>query len=76
LLEDATALQFSEIRVGVCYTENIGEIAQSYYDLYFGDYEEIVPKENQRNEKYISQKLFKSIIAKSKDVEQYLKKML
>lgn len=74
LLEDATALQFSEIRVGVCYTENIGEIAQSYYDLYFGDYEEIIPKENQHNEKYISQKLYKSIIAKSKDVEQYLKK--
>jgi hypothetical protein len=43
-LEDATALQFSEIRVGVCYTENIGELAQSYYDLYFGDYEEMIPK--------------------------------
>ncbi len=74
LLEDATALQFSEIRVGVLYTEDVVALAQSYYDLYFSDYEALPTKENQRNEKYISQKLYKSIIAQNKEVEQYLRK--
>lgn len=74
LLEDATALQFSDLRVGVLDTDDYNSLAKSYYELYFGDYEEQEQKEHQRNEKYISQKLYKNIIAKSKDVEQYLQK--
>ena len=74
LLEDATALQFSDLRVGVLDTDDYEGLAKSYYELYFGDYEEQEQKEHQRNEKYISQKLYKNIIAKSKDVEQYLQK--
>ena len=74
LLEDATALQFSDLRVGVLDTDDYNGLATSYYELYFGDYEEQEQKEHQRNEKYISQKLYKNIIAKSKDVEQYLQK--
>ncbi len=74
LLEDATALQFSDLRVGVLDTDDFNGLAKSYYELYFGDYEEQEQKEHQRNEKYISQKLYKNIIAKSKDVEQYLQK--
>jgi hypothetical protein len=74
LLEDATALQFSDLRVGVLDTDDYKGFAKSYYELYFGDYEEQEQKEHQRNEKYISQKLYKNIIAKSKDVEQYLQK--
>lgn len=77
LLEDATALQFSEIRTGVLDTDNIEEIyalTLSYYELYFRDYEEPETKEKQRNEKYISQKLYSSISARNKSVEQYIKK--
>jgi Protein of unknown function (DUF3037) len=74
LLEDATALQFSAIRVGVLDTDNYEELAQSYYELYFGDYNDQETKGNKRNEQYISQKLFKNIISKGKEVEQYLKK--
>ena len=74
LLEDATALQFSDLRVGILDTDDYEGLAKSYYELYFGDYEEQEQKEHQRNEKYISQKLYKNIIAKSKDVEQYLQK--
>ena len=74
LLEDATALQFSDLRVGVLDTDDYNGLAKSYYELYFGDYEEQEQKEHQRNEKYISQKLYKNITAKSKDVEQYLQK--
>jgi hypothetical protein len=74
LLEDATALQFSDLRVGVLDTDDFNGLAKSYYDLYFGDYEEQEQKEHQRNEKYISQRLYKNIIAKSKDIEQYLQK--
>jgi Protein of unknown function (DUF3037) len=74
LLEDATALQFSDLRVGVLDTDDYNGLAKSYYELYFRDYEEQEQKEHQRNEKYISQKLYRNIIAKSKDVEQYLQK--
>jgi hypothetical protein len=74
LLEDATALQFSDIRVGVLDTDNYKELAQSYYELYFGDYDDQETKGNKRNEQYISQKLFKNIISKGKEIEQYLKK--
>ncbi|MFC0185600.1 Protein of unknown function [Pseudarcicella hirudinis] len=74
LLEDATALQFGEFRTGILDIENCEELASSYYELYFSDYEEPLHRDNQRNEKYISQKLFKSIIYKNKNVEQYLKK--
>ena len=74
LLEDATALQFSDLRVGVLDTDDYNGLAKSYYELYFGDYEEQEQKEYQRNEKYITQRLYKNIISKSKDVEQYLQK--
>ena len=39
LLEDATALQFSDLHVGVLDTDDYNCLAKSYYELYFGDYE-------------------------------------
>jgi hypothetical protein len=74
LLEDATALQFSELRAGVSDTADLAELAQSYYNLFFRDYEEQDLKQNQRNEKYIAQKFHKNLLAKDKEIERYLKK--
>ena len=52
LLEDATALQFSDLRVGVLDTDDFNGLAKSYYELYFGDYNDHEAKGNKRNEEY------------------------
>ena len=52
LLEDATALQFSNLRVGVLDTDDFNGLAKSYYELYFGDYNDHEAKGNKRNEEY------------------------
>lgn len=74
LLEDATALQFSELRAGVSDTDDLAGLSQSYYNLFFRDYDEQDLKQNQRNEKYIAQKLHKNLLAKDKEIERYLQK--
>lgn len=74
LLEDATALQFGELRAGVLDTTDLEGLVQSYYDLYFGDYNEQEARLQQRNERYISQKLHNSLLAKNKEIDQYLQR--
>lgn len=74
LIEDATALQFGQLRVGVLDTTDLQGLTQNYYKLYFGDYEDLDVKPSIRNERYINQKLYKSLITKNKAIDKFLQK--
>jgi hypothetical protein len=74
LLEDATALQFSEFRTGILDEyDAYGEIIEMYYKLYFSNYDEQSVKRTLHNEEYIRKKL-DAIIKREKKIQQYIQK--
>ena len=63
LVEDATALQFSETKEGFLPGDNLEYIVKQYYQLYFGEYTSGKETGHKHDEAYLNKKLVRALKA-------------
>ena len=72
LVNDGSALQFSEPKTGLLYTSDLAVIVNDLQELYLGGFEEGAALAPRRNEKFILKSYKGMLFAKDQSIEKYL----
>ncbi|HEX8547298.1 MAG TPA: DUF3037 domain-containing protein [Cytophagaceae bacterium] len=74
LVDDFSALEFSEIKIGSSKAKTVNEIIETYYSLYFSHYIVQNKKVERHNEKFILKEFRESLLSFDRTIEKYIHK--